>query len=326
MGRSKIIQVGLSLVAIFIIGWWLDWRAVARVVDQASPELIVLCVILYAAQRFLMAGKWLLLLRVHGVRMGLLPATWLYSAATLAGSFLPSTVGGDAMRVGWLWRNGVDANDATASIVVERVVGAFVTLAAAIVGMFWLGRLAKLSDEMHSMMLVAGAALLVIGLGLAWSWAGPKRLRLALSENHAFGRLVARFRTAWLRQGRRPGVVVAFALLTLFECIYSLFMGWLTAQALGIEVAFVDLAAAYAVALAITRLPLTIDGIGVYEGIMALLLGVVAGLPPAESVALILVGRVLFLLVHGAGALMFAVHEGPLVAHAPVRSNSARAS
>jgi uncharacterized membrane protein YbhN (UPF0104 family) len=326
MGRSRIIQVGLSVLAILALGWWIDWRAVARVVDQASPSLIVLCVVLYAAQRFLMAGKWLLLLRVHGVRMGLLPATWLYSAATLAGSFLPSTVGGDAMRVGWLWRNGVDANDAAASVVVERVVGAFVTMAAAMVGMFWLGRLAAFSDEMHGMILAAAAVMALIGAGLAWSWAGPARLRIAFSENHLIGRMVGRFRTAWLRQGRRPDVVAAFAGLTLFESVYSLFMGWLTAHALGIEVAFVDLAAAYAVALAVTRLPLTIDGIGVYEGIMALLLGTVAGLPAAESVALILVGRVLFLGVHGAGALMFAIHEGPLVAHAPSRSTSVRAN
>jgi uncharacterized protein (TIRG00374 family) len=252
--------------------------------------------------------------------MGLLPATWLYSAATLAGSFLPSTVGGDAMRVGWLWRHGVDANDATASIVVERMVGALVTLAAAMFGMLWLGRLATLSTEMQSLTLVAGAGMLIIGAVLAWSWAGPQRLRIALNENHLVGRLVARFRTAWIRQGRRPGVVAAFAGLTLFECVYSLFMGWLTALALGIDVAFVDLAAAYTVALAITRLPLTIEGIGVYEGIMALLLGTVAGLSAAESVALILVGRVLFLVVHGAGALMFAIHEGPVVAHAPDRS------
>lgn len=325
MGRSRIIQVALSVLAILVLGWWLDWRAVIRVADNASPALIVLCVVLYAAQRFLMAGKWLLLLRVHGVRMGLLPATWLYSAATLAGSFLPSTVGGDAMRVGWLWRNGVDANDATASVVVERVVGAFVTLAAAMVGMFWLGRLAALSEEMHGMLFVAAVAMVLISMGLVWSWMGPARLRFALSENHLVGRLVARFRTAWQRQGRRPDVVAVFAALTLFESIYSLFMGWLTAQALGIEVNFVDLAAAYAVALAITRLPLTIDGIGVYEGIMALLLNVVAGLPAAESIALILVGRVLFLLVHGAGALMFAIHEGPIVSHAPSRSPPAGA-
>ncbi len=324
MGRSRIIQVGLSVLAILALGWWIDWQAVAHVVDQASPGLIILCVVLYAAQRFLMAGKWLLLLRVHGVRMGLLPATWLYSAATLAGSFLPSTVGGDAMRVGWLWRNGVDANDAAASVVVERVVGAFVTMAAAMVGMFWLGRLAAFSDEMHGLIVAAAAVMALIGAGLVWSWAGPARLRIALSENHVIGRMVGRFRTAWLRQGRRPDVVAAFAALTLFESAYSLFMGWLTAHALGIEVAFVDLAAAYAVALAITRLPLTIDGIGVYEGIMALLLGTVAGLPAAQSVALILVGRVLFLLVHGAGALMFAIHEGPLVAHAPSRSTSVR--
>jgi uncharacterized membrane protein YbhN (UPF0104 family) len=324
MGRSRIIQVGLSVLAILALGWWIDWQAVAHVVDQASPGLIILCVVLYAAQRFLMAGKWLLLLRVHGVRMGLLPATWLYSAATLAGSFLPSTVGGDAMRVGWLWRNGVDANDAAASVVVERVVGAFVTMAAAMVGMFWLGRLAAFSDEMHGLIVAAAAVMALIGVGLAWSWAGPARLRFALSENHVIGRMVGRFRTAWLRQGRRPDVVAAFAALTLFESAYSLFMGWLTAHALGIEVAFVDLAAAYAVALAITRLPLTIDGIGVYEGIMALLLGTVAGLPAAESVALILVGRVLVLCVHGAGALMFAIHEGPLVAHAPSRSTSVR--
>ena len=252
--------------------------------------------------------------------MGLFPATWLYSAATLAGSFLPSTVGGDAMRVGWLWRNGVDANDAAASVVVERVVGAFVTLAAAMVGMFWLGQVAGISDQLHSFILLAIGLMAAIGAGLVWSWRGPKRLRLALSENHFLGRLLARFQTAWARQGRRADVVVVFSILTLVECLYSLFMGWLTAKALGLDVAFMNLAAAYAIALAITRLPLTIDGIGVYEGIMAVLLGAIAGLPASQSVALILVGRVMFLLVHGAGALMFAVREGPLVSHVPPRA------
>lgn len=319
MRPARLLQIGLSAFAAFLLIYLVDWREVGRIVAHADPWLLLLCIALYAGQRMLMAGKWALLLRVHRVRLPLVPASLLYSATSFLGMILPSTVGADALRITWLWRAGVDPHDATASVAVERLIGALVTFGAALLGLAWLQRSIVLPEAVAATIPAVVVVMGVIAAGLAFSWLTPNVRLFRIGQHHLVGRLLHRFAAAWERYGRRKDILAAFAGLTLVECGFSWFMGWMTARALGIEVGFVDLAGAYAVSLAITRLPITIEGIGVYEALMVFILGAVAGMAAPSAVALVLAGRILFILVQGLATILFFLREGRLSiqAHTP---------
>jgi hypothetical protein len=93
-----------------------------------------------------------------------------------------------------------------------------------------------------------------------------------------------------------PGVVVTFALLTMVEYLLILVATYVVALALRIEVGPLGFGAALALATLLARLPIAIDGLGMFEGSLIGLL-LVVGVGPADSLALAIATRLLVLLV-----------------------------
>ena len=79
------------------------------------------------------------------------------------------------------------------------------------------------------------------------------------------------------------------------EYLLIILTTFVIAKALASTSAFVYFGAALAVALVIARLPIALDGIGMFEGAFALLLAW-TGVPPAATVALAVCSRLLLLL------------------------------
>jgi uncharacterized protein (TIRG00374 family) len=95
---------------------WQSWR-------QAHLELIALALVLQFLGVALSAAKWWVLLRARGERQ---PFLWLlgaYLAGQFANNFLPTTVGGDALRIAQLGRRIGSYSQASASVFVERLTG-----------------------------------------------------------------------------------------------------------------------------------------------------------------------------------------------------------
>ena len=95
---------------------WQSWL-------QAHLELIALALVLQFLGVALSAAKWWALLRARGDRQ---PFLWLlgtYLAGQFANNFLPTTVGGDALRITQLGRRLGSYSQASASVFVERLTG-----------------------------------------------------------------------------------------------------------------------------------------------------------------------------------------------------------
>jgi uncharacterized protein (TIRG00374 family) len=106
---------------------YLIWRANPAKVwgswQHVHLRLIGVALLLQFAGVALSAAKWWVLLRARGQR---LPYTWLlgaYMAGQFANNFLPTTVGGDALRVAQLGRRIGSFSQASASVFIERLTG-----------------------------------------------------------------------------------------------------------------------------------------------------------------------------------------------------------
>jgi glycosyltransferase 2 family protein len=265
--RGRHLQLALTLLVIGLVAWVVHW---GRFVDLA-----------------------------RAARVPLWECWGLYSLATLSGLVMPATIGGDVLRSAWLWRRGVPGSKSIASIALERLIGAGVALSAAA------GALAYLSAELAGRaelrtslgLVLAALALLVAGVLLSF-WQGVLRPLAWLRGR--LGRKIA----AWLGAVHAsyvaflssPGVVAAFALLTVVEYLLILLASYVVTLALRIEVGPIDLAAALALAMLLARLPIAIDGLGVFEGALIGLLAL-AGVDSADSLALAIASRLLILLV-----------------------------
>src|SRR5919197_4089528 len=135
--------LNLALRAVVAAGLtaYLLWKSHPRDVLTAAAGAdwrpIAIAVALVLVDRSLMAYRWLVLLcTVAPVsRPPLADVMRIFFVSTFVGTFLPASVGGDAVRAFSLARLGVPTEDAVASVFMDRVLGVASVLAMALIGL-----------------------------------------------------------------------------------------------------------------------------------------------------------------------------------------------
>lgn len=288
-----------------------DVRVVLDTLARCDPAWAFITLIALTADRWLMSYKWGLLLAIRGYRIGVIRQLMVYCSAMMWGLALPSTVGADGIRVMLVRRFGVRVDDTLATILVERGVGFVSALFTALLGILILRTQVTLNPTFDSLLMLGGVALLgAIGVvafsfsqrALDWMLHLLPR-RLASSRiSQLFTRLHGAYRSLAVDRSR----LMVFGALTFIEQILMIASYGLTAIALGIEFNAIFLFAAVPLAILISRLPISIDGIGVYEGIFMGIM-TLGGVRPEDSLAISLAMRALQIIVWLPWWLMMAV-------------------
>src|SRR5439155_451094 len=101
MNRSVRVVLTLlvtGLCAAYLI-WKIDLGRTLHVIGNADPWYLVLALLLMTVTVLPMAWRWQLLLRAKGVEDRLPWLTRAYFVSYAAGQILPTSVGGDAVRI-----------------------------------------------------------------------------------------------------------------------------------------------------------------------------------------------------------------------------------
>jgi glycosyltransferase 2 family protein len=292
--------VTLALCAALLV-FVVDIRVVAQTLARCDLGWALVALAALTVDRVLMSYKWGLLLAIRGYSLGLVRQLMMYCSAMMWGLALPSTVGADGIRVVLARRFGVRIDDTLATILVERGIGFVSALLTALLGVLILRTQIELSPTFDTLLLLGGLALIgAIALVLfsfsdrALDW----MLRL-IPRRFAAGRipqLFTRLHGAYKSLGVDRPRLVLFSTLTLLEQILMIACYGVTAVALGIQFNAIFLFAAVPLAILISRLPISIDGIGVYEGIFIGIM-TLGGVRPEDSLAISLAMRALQIVV-----------------------------
>lgn len=288
----------LSAVMVGLIVWHFGGlQDVGPVLRQMDLGYAAAMVLINTVDRALMTQKWLWLLQSRGARLPFFRGMKIYCASMVVGTLLPASVGADAFRALAASRAGVQPATVLSSIVVERSVGLVAGLLLALGGLAlvtWRGHL----DLPHgAMWLLAVMALVVTALAVRFSASQSlftlvhDRL-LSRARASAALRLVRRLHETYIAfWSDRRAIGVLFG-LTLLQQMLTIVTAGVAAAGLGIDVDHVYLAGAIPISLMVMRLPIAIDGIGIFEGALILLLSL-AGVGAAEAIALSVITRVL---------------------------------
>jgi uncharacterized protein (TIRG00374 family) len=117
------LRVAISGGLLFFLIWRSDPLKIWQSWQQADLWLIGLALLLQLFGVALSAAKWWVVLRARGEQV---PLRWLigvYLVGQFANNFLPTTVGGDALRVAQLGRRIGSYSQASASVFIERLTG-----------------------------------------------------------------------------------------------------------------------------------------------------------------------------------------------------------
>ena len=252
----------------------------------------------------LSAFRWQAVLAALGLRARVRRLLNHYLAGLFVGNFLPSTIGGDVLRVARQSAENGDRPATFASVVLERLTGwlvlPLITLTAFVINpsLRRLGNATLLAFVLSVATLVLLCALLVA--------AAHPRVGGRLAESEGWQRFLGAVHLGLDRFRRHPGAVVNVLLVGFAYQLAVVLSAYLAARALGIDVGPTAILA-FMPAVAIAQvLPISLGGLGVREGAFVLFLHPL-GVQRGEAIALGLLFYGMNLAVSLIGAPSFAV-------------------
>ena len=254
--------------------------------------------------------RWQRVLDALGLpaRLGTLLSHFL--AGQFVGNFLPSTIGGDILRVTRLSASNGESPGSFASVVLERLTGWIVLPFITLFALLTHPELLRLADPRGSNLALALSIGTLVLLGVVLFLAGNPRLGGRLAHQDSWLRFVGAIHLGLDRFRRRPGAAVSVLLVS---CAYQLAIvvaAWMGAQALGIHVGWAAILA-FVPAVAIAQVvPISVGGLGVREGAFVLFLHPL-GVATSQAIALGLLLYGMHLAVSLLGAPAFAVGARP---------------
>jgi len=305
---SLVLRLGLSAAMLAV----LIWRIPPIELDEVFPELtartvmwLVLAMILTLGGLVLSALRWQRVLEVLGLHAGLRRLLSHYLAGQFVSNVLPTTIGGDVLRVSRLSKETGESPKTFASVVLERLTGWLVLPIISVIG-FLVNP--PLQDLGRATQVAVGLAFVtLLGLGILLYAVADQRIGGRFEARDGWRRFASAVHLGVDRLRREPAAAVNVLLVGFAYQLVLVLAAVAAAQALGVRPAGLTALLAFFPAVAIAQvLPIGISGLGIREGAFVLFLGPL-GVAAQDAIAL---GLLLYLLNLGVsllGAPAFAV-------------------
>jgi uncharacterized protein (TIRG00374 family) len=251
----------------------------------------------------LSAWRWQRVLRVFGREVRLRTLIGHYFSGQFVGNVLPSTIGGDVLRVTRLTQTIGDGPTAFGSVALERLTG---FLALPLLSLIGFAIDPSLLGERRSWIALLASAITVTALVVILFLAAHPRLAGRYRHDEGWTRFIGAVHVGVERMRAEPRrALAALGTAMLYQASLVLTM-WCIAHALGAPVPSGALLA-YIPAVAMAQvLPLSLAGLGVREGMLVLLLTPL-GVSTGQAVGMGLLWYLTMLVVSMFGAPSFAV-------------------
>lgn len=293
------IKILISLALLYFSLRKVDLYDLASRIRVESLGWIGLAIVVTILQIFLGVLRWREISSECGAPIGTAQAMRYNMIGTFFNQTLPSSIGGDAVRLWLVARAGAGWRAATYSIFVDRAIGLIALAVLIVASLPWSynlitdphGRSALLVVDFAA--LAAGAGFLVLG-ALNWPW-----LKHWWATHHVHACAVIANRVLFSRD-RGPKIAV----LSLMVHVLAVVIAWCVVRAIDAPVLFGQIFQLVPPVMLITMLPISIAGWGVREASMGLAFGY-AGLAADEGVNVSLLFGAVSFIVGAFGGLVW---------------------
>ena len=271
-----ILKLSVSLILLSLVFKKAGLREVLQVISIINPVYFFLASLAYMTGQLISTFRWWFLLpdelRPSGLTIKRLYA--LYLLGSFFNNLLPGIVGGDALRIYYLYKDKTKAGGAFGSVFADRYVG--------YASLLFLGLIATvfISDRIQNGSIVwiipiMATVFALFSLGLFGLKVGN-----SFKPVRAFHDYIRSLKEAPKR------LFIAFWIAVAVQ-IVSIFTVFLIVNALHVDVRFIELVLFMPVVITVSSLPVSISGLGLREGSFVVLLGMIGVRPEvATSVSL----------------------------------------
>lgn len=300
--RLHLFRLAITLLSIALLVYLLSqqgWDQIRSAVAGIAPWRLGLAFGLMLVSRLAVSGRWYSLLRSAGVKVTYLQSAKVTFAGLFASNFLPTTVGGDVVRLAGAVQMRLDAAVSAASLVVDRLIGmAGMAMAApwgvpvllSAVGESGLANRdigAALFDRYRAVAGSLAAVAPALWLRSGWSW---------------FTQALQRLMKALVLWRRKPRALFVSLLLTWIHmlCLFGVIAVLL--EGMGVRASLWRIGGLYSLVYFITLLPFSINGYGFQEISMTFVFSNLTGASVSNALTLALLFRTLMMVASLPGA------------------------
>lgn len=287
--------------------WKSHPRAVLTAAGDADWRPLAVAILLVLVDRSLMAYRWVLLLCIvePAERPPLAAVMRIFFVSTFIGTFLPASIGGDAVRAYSLAQLKVRGGDAVASVLMDRILGVASILVMALVGLTFVRDLAGNWTIVFSLAVAGGVCLVTLFLIFsprAAAAAVALMARLPAGVRHAGQRVLESVRRYAAYHGQLANVLACSVAVQALRIVQAYYLG----RSLGIDAALSTYFAFIPLILLVMLLPVTFNGIGTSQAAFVWFFAR-AGVPAAAAFALSVIFVALGIVGNLPGGILYAV-------------------
>lgn len=306
--KRRLRQGGQIAVSVALLAWLLSrvgLNSLIIALREVDSRYYLLAFAIFLCGEVISSWRWQVLLASQHVRVSLGQLTVLYFIGGFFNSLLPSTVGGDVVKIYMLASEKGETISAATSVVMDRVTGMVMLFAIALISLPFGYRLIPL--EIHLAVIAFWAALLGGALLLrhrkAWTRLGQRwsPIRRVLEAEYT-QRIVAS-----MEAYDSQTIICALAIALLFNATL-IAVRYLIALAIGVRISLLYFLIFVPIINLVAMLPISLNGLGVREAAYVYLFGL-AGVSVAASLAMSLAFYVMRMIGGFIGGLFY-IAEG----------------
>lgn len=263
----------LALILLFILIREESSTEIISALKNIDPLYFILGIFAMLISRMFVILRWHILLRSAQVKIPFLRTAMLTFTGLFSSNFLPTTIGGDVVRLTGAMQLGYDRAVCLASLVADRLIG------------------------------MAGM-LFALPFGLIPVLSNPNSLQaftlVSLFEKiRAFIQRILNAFSIWIK---KPKALISSLLFTFgnMACIFAAI--YLLAEGMSDHLSYWLIAGLWSLTYFVTLIPISINGYGVQELSLTFLLSRLGGLTHAESLTIAILIRILFIITSLPGA------------------------
>ncbi|MBL8089165.1 MAG: flippase-like domain-containing protein [Anaerolineales bacterium] len=265
-----------TLLALILLAILIREESGAEIISalkSIQPLYFILGIFVMLVSRMFVILRWHILLRSAQVEIPFLRTAMLTFTGLFSSNFLPTTIGGDVVRLTGAMQLGYDRAVCLASLVADRLIG------------------------------MAGM-LFALPFGLIPVFSNPNSLQALtiaplIEKIRAFIQRTLNAFSIWLK---KPKALISSLFFTFVNmaCIFAAI--YLLAEGMSDHLSYWLIAGLWSLTYFVTLIPISINGFGVQELSLTFLLSNIGGLSNAESLTIAILIRILFIITSLPGA------------------------
>jgi uncharacterized protein (TIRG00374 family) len=298
---KTLLKWGLGLGLFVYVLMLIDFSEFWKLLQRGDWRFVVLSVVIVILDRIWMGWKWHILLKAQSVTVSVWECVRAYYVASFVSLALPSSVGGDLVRLMNLSVPKGQREKVAASIVVEKMLAVFALCALVIPCLFLLIRTTHFCPQYY---FIAAAGIVMAGVLLFLFSLRSPAFKKVLTFEGKFFNLFSRLLSSYQQFQNLKKAMLLFFICSFFEQWVPFVFNYVLAIGFHLPGTAFTYFMIVPLIYFVVRIPISVDGIGVLEAMFVFLFPLV-GIPKTDALLLALVGRFSITLAHLLGGVFY---------------------